>query len=162
MFCPTNLPRPGRRPAARSQLVAGCLSPDDLHRLRSQQQGLRLVQRKRGSTVTDEDMDKDELYGLDLSGASWRKSSRSAYHIACVEVAELQERGVALRDSRNPDQGDLRFTPTAWAAFREGVRSGEFGRPSKTLRLLRKPREFRARGTRDWSLGTSRRAPADV
>ncbi|MFB1045483.1 DUF397 domain-containing protein [Streptomyces chrestomyceticus] len=56
-----------------------------------------------------------------------RKSSRSAYHIACVEVADPEERGVALRDSRNPDQGDLRFTPAERAPFREGVRSGEFG-----------------------------------
>ncbi|MFF3272727.1 DUF397 domain-containing protein [Streptomyces chrestomyceticus] len=56
-----------------------------------------------------------------------RKSSRSAYHIACVEVADLEERGVALRDSRNPDQGDLQFTPAERAPFREGVRSGEFG-----------------------------------
>ncbi|MFI0262630.1 DUF397 domain-containing protein [Streptomyces sp. NPDC017056] len=74
-------------------------------------------------------MDKKELYGLDLSDATWKKSSRSAYHVECVEVADLEEHleehGVALRNSRHPEKGDLRFTPEEWAGFREGVRNGE-------------------------------------
>ncbi|MEU2790292.1 DUF397 domain-containing protein [Streptomyces sp. NPDC007100] len=31
----------------------------------------------------------------------------------------------ALRDSRHPEKGDLRFTPEEWVGFREGVRNGE-------------------------------------
>jgi hypothetical protein len=70
-------------------------------------------------------VDKEELYARDISGAQWRKSSKSL--IICVEVAEIGGGAVALRDSKNPDRADIRFTPDEWAAFREGVRDGEFG-----------------------------------
>ncbi|TGB08548.1 DUF397 domain-containing protein [Streptomyces sp. MZ04] len=68
---------------------------------------------------------KKELYARDISEAQWRKSSHSL--LVCVEVAEIGGGAVALRDSKNPALGDLRFTPEEWAAFREGVRGGEFG-----------------------------------
>jgi hypothetical protein len=45
----------------------------------------------------------------------------------CVEVAELGEGRIAVRDSKNPAGPSLVFTSTEWTAFREGVRAGEFG-----------------------------------
>ena len=72
-------------------------------------------------------MQKKELYGMDLSHAQWKKSSRSQIGVNhCVEVADLGNGAVAMRDSKNPER-ELRFTPEEWAAFRDGVRDGEFG-----------------------------------
>lgn len=70
-------------------------------------------------------MEKKELYARDISNAQWRKSSHSL--VICVEVADIGGGAVALRDSKNPGLGDLRFTPEEWAAFRKGVQAGEFG-----------------------------------
>ena len=70
-------------------------------------------------------VEKEELYARDITDAQWCKSSRSL--IICVEVAEIGGGAVALRDSKNPERADLRFTPEEWAAFREGVRDGDFG-----------------------------------
>ncbi|WP_369215529.1 DUF397 domain-containing protein [Streptomyces flavofungini] len=69
-------------------------------------------------------MGKEELYARDIGEAQWRKSSYSL--LICVEVAEIGGGAMALRDSKNPGLGDLRFTPEEWAAFRDGVRAGEF------------------------------------
>jgi hypothetical protein len=46
----------------------------------------------------------------------WRKSSFSAAHGACVEVAPTLP-GVAVRDSKNPDGGNLAFHHGPWQAF---------------------------------------------
>ena len=45
---------------------------------------------------------------LDLSGARWRKSSRSTDKANCVEVA-VAVGAVAVRDSKNPTGGVLAF-----------------------------------------------------
>ena len=64
----------------------------------------------------------------DLSRASWRKSSFSgAAGSNCVEVADLDDGYVAVRDSKDPQGPALVFTPAEWDAFRRGVRAGEFG-----------------------------------
>ncbi|MEU6012025.1 DUF397 domain-containing protein [Streptomyces sp. NPDC047453] len=74
------------------------------------------------------DAKKADLYALDLSGAYWTKSSKStAYPPGCVEVTDLGGGAVAMRDSNNPETPALRFTAREWAAFRDGVRDGEFG-----------------------------------
>lgn len=70
---------------------------------------------------------KAELYARDLTAARWVKSSKSGYLPECVEVADLGEGAVAIRDSDNGDLPPLRFTAGEWAAFRDGVREGEFG-----------------------------------
>ncbi|MEV5570840.1 DUF397 domain-containing protein [Spirillospora sp. NPDC052269] len=54
--------------------------------------------------------------GLDLSGASWRKSFRSDATRECVEVAAVASH-VAVRDSKAPDLGTLLVTPTTWHAL---------------------------------------------
>ncbi len=64
----------------------------------------------------------------DLSGAVWRKSSFSnGTGGNCVEVADLDNGGRAVRDSKDPNGPALIFTPAEWAAFTAGVRAGEFG-----------------------------------
>ncbi|MEU4233751.1 DUF397 domain-containing protein [Nonomuraea sp. NPDC026600] len=63
---------------------------------------------------------------IDLSGADWRKSTRSGGGNNCVEVARNLPGIVAVRDSKNPDAPALVFTPSEWAAFIEGTKDGEF------------------------------------
>ena len=69
------------------------------------------------------------MQSTDLSGATWRKSSRSnggSDQTACVEVAEVPGR-VAMRDSKDPAGPVLAFTRAGWRAFLSGVRIGELG-----------------------------------
>jgi hypothetical protein len=60
------------------------------------------------------------------SGPSWIKSSLSFANGNCVEVADLPEGGVGVRNSRDPKGAVLRFTPDEWHAFVGGVVNGEF------------------------------------
>ncbi|MBE1488560.1 DUF397 domain-containing protein [Plantactinospora soyae] len=53
-----------------------------------------------------------------LTGAQWHKSGRSgASGNNCVEVADNLTGVVLVRDSKDPDAGNLTFTPYAWRAF---------------------------------------------
>ncbi|MEU9411622.1 DUF397 domain-containing protein [Streptomyces sp. NPDC048281] len=70
---------------------------------------------------------KTGLYSSDLCGARWAKSSKSGGMGNCVEVAHFGDGAVVLRDSKNAAMPPLRFTAEEWAAFRDGVRDGEFG-----------------------------------
>ncbi|MFI7073241.1 DUF397 domain-containing protein [Micromonospora sediminicola] len=55
---------------------------------------------------------------MDLSGARWRKSSRSnGQGGACVEVAGDLPGVIAVRDSKDPTGPVLAFAPDAWRAF---------------------------------------------
>ncbi|MFQ6398853.1 DUF397 domain-containing protein [Nocardia sp. KC 131] len=65
---------------------------------------------------------------VDLSGARWLKSSRSASNGQCVEVAFLDGDLIGVRDSKNPACSALVFGPGEWEAFTAGVRDGEFTR----------------------------------
>jgi Domain of unknown function (DUF397) len=61
---------------------------------------------------------------VDLSTASWRKSSHSGNN-GCVEVAFVQGR-VAVRDSKDRTGPVLVFDRHEWDAFLRGVRASEF------------------------------------
>lgn len=60
----------------------------------------------------------------DLTGAIWRKSTRSGDNGGdCVEVADNLAGLVAVRDSKNPTGPVLAFSPAAWTAFVTMARS---------------------------------------
>ncbi|MEU4475278.1 DUF397 domain-containing protein [Micromonospora sp. NPDC023888] len=55
---------------------------------------------------------------MELTGARWRKSTRSnGSGGACVEVAANLPGLVAVRDSKDPTGPVLAFAPDAWRAF---------------------------------------------
>ncbi|MFI2712999.1 DUF397 domain-containing protein [Micromonospora sp. NPDC018662] len=55
---------------------------------------------------------------MDLTGARWRKSSRSGSNGgACVEVADDLTGVVGVRDSKDPSGPTLAFAPASWRAF---------------------------------------------
>jgi len=60
------------------------------------------------------------------SKVNWVKSSLSFANGNCVEVADLPEGGVGVRNSRDIAGPVLRFTPDEWQAFVGGARNGEF------------------------------------
>ncbi len=55
----------------------------------------------------------------------WRKSSFSGVN-GCIEVAPLGQGRLALRDSKNPDDGFFVYNAHEWQSFLLGVRAGEF------------------------------------
>ena len=57
----------------------------------------------------------------------WRRSSRCGTHGACVEVADLADGAVAVRDGKTPATSPvLVFGAEEWIAFIAGVKTGEF------------------------------------
>ena len=62
----------------------------------------------------------------DLGSVEWRKSGVSNPSGNCVEVAELPDGAVAVRNSRDPQGPALVYTRAEIAAFLTGVRNGEF------------------------------------
>ena len=55
----------------------------------------------------------------------WQKATASQPVGMCVEVAPYGD-GVALRDSKNPEQGAFLYSREEFAAFVDGCRRGEF------------------------------------
>ncbi|MEU8591896.1 DUF397 domain-containing protein [Streptomyces sp. NPDC048664] len=71
------------------------------------------------------DRERDELYGLDISGVEWHSAPGTEDHEERVEIAYLPEGAVAMRSSLDPDTV-LRYTEAEWRAFVLGARDGEF------------------------------------
>ena len=61
----------------------------------------------------------------------WRKSSFSGDTPNCVEVAELPNGSVLVRNSNDPDGPYLHFTGSEWDAFADGAEAGEFRRSAR-------------------------------
>jgi hypothetical protein len=61
----------------------------------------------------------------DMTGARWRKPSRSngGQQNSCVEVARGLRGVVAVRDSKDPNGPVLTVAPSAWAGFTARLRS---------------------------------------
>jgi Domain of unknown function (DUF397) len=63
---------------------------------------------------------------MDLTSATWRKSTYSSNNGGnCVMVAVNLPGVVALQDSKNPGPA-LVVEPEVFAAFVQGIKSGEF------------------------------------
>jgi hypothetical protein len=55
---------------------------------------------------------------MDLSNATWKKSTRSGTSgNDCVEVADNLPNVVAVRDSKDPSGPALTFDPQTWKSF---------------------------------------------
>lgn len=54
----------------------------------------------------------------------WRTSSHSGGQNNCVQVADLPS-GVAVRDSKNPDDGMLLLTSGTWRRLARQAKAGE-------------------------------------
>ena len=61
-----------------------------------------------------------------IAGARWIKSARSNQSGNCVEVAQLPDGSVAIRNSRFPDGPALVYTHAEMAAFVGGAKDGDF------------------------------------
>lgn len=69
---------------------------------------------------------RNGIAATELTGAEWRKSSRSGALGNCVEVAELPSGEIAMRNSRFPTGPALVYTREEIAAFVAGAKDGEF------------------------------------
>lgn len=65
------------------------------------------------------------MTGKTMGTLQWRKSSHSGGNGECVEFA-VPDVVVAVRDSKDPEGPQLRFSTEAWTAFVNEVTAGGF------------------------------------
>jgi len=92
---------------------------------------------------------------VDLSKATWRKSSRSGQTSNCVEVARNLPGSVAVRDSKRPAGPALVVSRTAWHAFTTGIKAGQFDVRLATARPRAAARQAAAREGGRFCVGMS-------
>jgi hypothetical protein len=61
-----------------------------------------------------------------VHGVRWQKARASIGEGNCVEVAQLGNGSVAVRNSRFPEGPALVYTAAEMAAFLDGAKAGEF------------------------------------
>lgn len=61
-----------------------------------------------------------------IAGALWRKSRYSNPCGSCVELAQLVNGRIAVRNSRHPGGPTLTYSCVGMAVFIHGVKAGEF------------------------------------
>lgn len=62
----------------------------------------------------------------EFQGVVWRKSARSNANGTCVELAELPDGDIAVRNSRYPDGPALIYTRAEIESLILGVKDGDF------------------------------------
>ena len=72
------------------------------------------------------DETQDASLAAELLQAGWRKSAHSNPSGNCVEIAELPDGAIAIRNSRYPAGPALVCAPAEFAAFLASARDGEF------------------------------------
>jgi hypothetical protein len=65
--------------------------------------------------------------GVPSVPGTWQKSSYSGTN-GCVEVAELGDGNIGVRNSKRPGEGHVVFTRHEIDAFVQGIVAGEFDR----------------------------------
>lgn len=66
------------------------------------------------------------MRSIDLSAATWRKSSHSNQDGgACVEVSDDFAALIPVRDSKSPHSPALTFAAHGWASFVAAVKAGD-------------------------------------
>ena len=78
-----------------------------------------------GAVAPDASFRSDATPAIGSAPLKWL-SPRCGSHGSCVEIANLPEGGVAIRDGKAVPGPVLRFTRQEWDAFIAGVKAGEF------------------------------------
>ena len=63
--------------------------------------------------------------GAMSTGPQWIRSS-ACESGGCIEVADVDQEIVGIRDSKRSDSPVLEFTPAQWRAFSDGMLRGDF------------------------------------
>lgn len=71
--------------------------------------------------------EKIVLTDAERDSLTWLKAQQSSVNGQCVEIAAtIDRKGIAIRDSKDPDGAILVYTSLEFSAFLDGARNGEF------------------------------------